>query len=38
MFGSIIIVLAVIMCEFLEINPMSFATFFEVKYFIPVIF
>ena len=38
MFGSIIIVLAVIMGEFLEINSMSFATFFEVKYFIPVIF
>jgi len=38
MFGSINMVLAVITGEFLEKTPMSFATFFEVKFFMPVIF
>ena len=38
MLGSINVALAVITGEFLEKTPMSFATFFEVKFFMPVIF
>ena len=38
MFGSINMVLAVITGELLEKTPMSFARFFEVKFFMPVIF
>ena len=38
MFGSIIIILAVITGEFLEKTPMSFVTFFGVSLFMPVIF